>query len=157
MATRAWALFLALQGCAWHGRGLVEPGNNGVRLTDISGRSVLLVTDADSRPLQRLDGHLTEVWGRRLIGPVQVREWRVLEGVHGLAVWVGPVTLQGIQVGLQDHNSGSFYFVDKEAARVLAARPDETILVEGHVDGPNRIKVLYYRWLEDSAASEGER
>jgi hypothetical protein len=157
MGPRAWALILALAGCAWHGRGLVEPGASGAHLTDIHGRRVLLVTDEASRPLQRLDGHLTEVWGRRFIGPVQVRDWRVLEGVHGLAVWVGPVVLQGVQVGLQDHNSGSFYFVDREAARVLGARPGETVLVEGHVDGPNRVKVLYYRWLEGTAGAEAQR
>jgi hypothetical protein len=62
-----------------------------------------------------------------------------------------------VQVGLQDRNTGSFYFVDDVAASTLAPYVGLPVLVEGWVDGPQRINVQFYRVLADDPAPKGGR
>lgn len=134
-------------GCAVRVQGVVEPAAGGARLTTSDGGQYRLVLLGDAQPVGRLDGHIVAVEGNRALGAVRVTEWTVLEGVHGMSTWVGPLAAMGSQLGIQDRNSGAFYWVDDAAARRLGAHAGELVLVEGYVDGPHRVRVLYFQLL----------
>lgn len=138
---------LLVGGCAYHQTGLVEVGPRGTTLVEPDGDSVTLVLGEGSQPIRHLEGHLVDVEGQRFMRAVRVEGWRVPEGLHGMAAWVGPLTPMGSQLGLQDRNSGGFYLLDPEAEKALARYADQVVLLEGYVDGPHRIHVLFYRVL----------
>ena len=131
-------------GCAVSLVGVVEPAERGMVLSTVEGHEHRLLLDGPSRPIQALDGHLVEVEGRKVCRRVHVEEWRVLEGPHGLATWAGRVVAYGVQIGIEDHESGAVYFVDDLAAEKLRPYLGEIVVVEGYVDGPHRIRVLYW-------------
>ncbi len=145
MALR-WLLPL-LAGCAAHVRGFVVPTDSGTAITTLAGEEYTLVLSGQSAPLAHLDGHLTQVDGQRIGRSVRVAQWRVIEGLHGLPVWVGAVQRFGAQVGVQDLASQHVIWVDEAAARALAPHLGDVVLVEGWVDGPQRVRVAYWRPL----------
>lgn len=142
-----------LVGCATHVTGLVSPIDGRPTLTESDGRSVRLVLSAASSPLGYLDGHLTEVWGRRGLGRLVVEDWKVREGLHGLPAYVGELNAQGIQLGLEDRNSGAYFLIDELASEDLAPFVGRTVLVEGYVEGAHRVRVLYWRVLGDTESA----
>lgn len=143
------AALSATAGCAFHATGLARPTSGGPTLQTIDGTTLRLVVGPDAAPLGHLDGHTVTVDGQRVFGAVRVTDWRVEEGLHGMPVWVGPVQRMGAQIGIEDRNSGAFYWVDDAAIRTLSAHVGQVVLVEGYVDGPHRVKVLYWRPLDD--------
>lgn len=152
--TAAIAGMLLVQGCAYHQTGLVETGPRGTLLVESDGKTVALVLGEEASPVKHLGGHLVDVRGQRFLRNVRVGDWRVPEGLHGMAAWVGPLTPMGSQLGVQDRNSGAFYLLDAEAESALRAHAGQSVLLEGYVDGPHRIKVLYYRVLA-TASTDG--
>ncbi len=142
-----FAVLAGASGCAVHLVGIVEPTAQGPVLETPRGEQHHLLLDAGSRPMAALDGHLVEVDGRKLPGGVRVEEWRIIEGPHGMTTWAGNVVAYGVQIGIEDRNSGALYFVDDLAARALQPHLGEIVAVEGYVDGPHRIQVLYWTLL----------
>ncbi|MCA9492626.1 MAG: hypothetical protein KC621_21985 [Myxococcales bacterium] len=139
---------LILTACALHRVGLVEVVEEGpVRIVSVDGRDKLLLLGEAAR-LRYLDGHLVEVDGTKTLGRLRVGRWRVLEGPRGLPVWYGPVQVLGSQVGIQDLGSGSLVYVDQRAAERLRSKVGQWILVEGYVEGPQRVVVLHWRSLD---------
>ena len=142
------AVFTWVAGCSFHASGLARPDGAGVSLEQMDGHIVRLVTGPESFPLRALDGHSITIDGQRIGRTVRVGAWTVDDGLHGMPVWVGPVRLMGAQIGIEDHNSQAFYWVDDDAARTLAPHADKVVLLEGYIDGPHRIHVLYWRSLD---------
>ena len=134
-------------GCATHRVGLVHAAEGPIVLESMDGKKVRLVTLGDAAPIAHLDGHMLEVWGQRLFGAMRISKWRVDQGIHGLATWVGKLEAHGVQIGLHDRNSGGFYFVSEKIEDELAPHLGKQVLLEGYVDGPHRIQVLFYRVL----------
>ena len=149
------ALLSVVQGCAFHATGLLEPAGAGVRLLEVTGEPWRLVLLGPAEALGELDGLVVEVDGQRLFRTVRVAEWRVREGEHGMPAWVGPVQRMGAQIGIADRNTQQFFWLDENASRVLGEHVGETVLLEGYVDGPHRVRVLHYRVL--SAGSVAPR
>jgi hypothetical protein len=140
-------VLLSLGGCATvHLVGLVHPGDP-VTLTTMVGDEFRLGLDEDARPLSYLDGHLAEVDGWKGLRRITVTQWRVLEGLHGLPVYVGILEARGSQVGMHDRTTGSFLLLDQAAAETLRAHVGVTVLVEGYIEGANRVRVVYFRVL----------
>jgi hypothetical protein len=137
----------ALSGCAAHLRGFVAPSDGGTTLTTMEGDAYSLVLSRESEPLAYLDGHMAEVDGARVGRRVQVTDWKVVDGLHGMTVWVGPVVRVGGSVGIDDRNSGGLYRVDVEAAAKLQDHLGEMVLLEGWVDGPHEVRVAWWRPL----------
>jgi hypothetical protein len=145
-----WLLLLASgasAGCAAHLRGFVGPSDVGTELSTIEGDHYRLVLSKDSAPLAHLDGHLAEVDGIRTGRRVRVSDWTVLEGLHGMTVWVGTVQWVGGAIGVADRNSGALYRVDSAAAGLLQEHLGEVVLLEGWVDGPHEVRVQWWRPL----------
>jgi hypothetical protein len=142
-----WIGFAVLGGCAWKGEGLIEGRPLGPVLMTSTGQELRLVLGEQDRSLAELDGHLVMIEGRRALGALQVREWTLPEGVHGMAAWVGRLERRGAQLGLLDRNSGAYYVLDPDAWDALEGAVGAEVLVEGYVDGPHRVKVLWYRVL----------
>ncbi len=148
------ALLLAQAGCAAQTMGIVHPAApRGVVLDTPQGERYRLGLPRDAHPMRWLDGHLVEVEGTRIFKHLRVEGWSVLEGRHGLPVWVGPIEVRGSQVGMQDRNSGSFVFLDERAVPVLSPHAGRVVLVEGYVEGAHRIRVVYFRILADTEES----
>ena len=145
-------LLLLLFGCAFKESGLARPSADGVVLDMMDGRQVPLKTDTDSDPLRFLDGHSVHVEGRRVGRAVRVSEWQVLEGLHGMNVWVGPVGRNSGGIGVDDRNSRVFYWVDEEAAATLAPWLGKVVLIEGYVDGHHRVHATAWRPLSEPPA-----
>ncbi len=139
---------LLLAGCPFHEVGLVYPGEEGTVLDTEHGERVELSTAGEDAPLAWLDRHTTEVWGNRMSGKVHVTDWKIPEGLHGMPAWVGELELRGAQLGLQDRNSGAYYLVDHESFSTLTPYVGRMILIEGYIDGAHRVKVMFFRVLE---------
>jgi len=140
---------LLRSGCPTHALGIVEPANPGTTLTTSTGMRYRLALGLDASPMKWLDGHMAEVSGPRVGKRIRVKEWKVVEGLHGLPVWVGELEARGVQIGLQDRNSGAYYLVDQEAANTLWPFLGEPVLLEGYVEGAHRVRVVYFRVLAD--------
>ena len=151
------AIAFAVAGCAVHLNGFVRPlaEGSGTSLTTMEGVEYRLALGPDSQPLAFLDGHMVGIDGKKAGGRVHVTDWEVLEGLHGLQVWVGPVDILGIQVGLTDRATGSYFVLDEASWDVLAPFAGDTVLVEGWVEGAHRLKVVYYRVLAAEDPSPG--
>ena len=142
-----WLAMLTTIGCASHATGLARPAGAGVEIEQMDGTRWRLVTGPDSAPLRALDGHTITVAGQRLGRSLRVTGWRVDQGLHGMPVWVGTVRRLGAQVAIEDRNTGGVVVVDDAAVRTLAAHEGDVVLVEGYGDGPNRVKVMFWRSL----------
>ncbi|MFT7520301.1 MAG: hypothetical protein ACI9MC_002446 [Kiritimatiellia bacterium] len=151
---RVNALFLGLcgmlvTGCAAHVQGLIEPGRRGVDLVTMAGQRSRLVLTGDAVPMRYLDDHGVDVHGRRVLGRITVTDWKVTEGLHGMQVWTGTLERRGVQLGLDDRNSGAFYFLDEKTVDTLSSHVGQPVLVEGYVEGAHRVRVVYFRILAD--------
>lgn len=144
------AVAVGLAGCgSVHAVGVVEPLGDrpGVRVVTMEGDRYRLNTAGAAAPLAYLDGHMVDVRGPFVLGRLRPTEWTVIEGRHGLQTWVGVLQTKGIQIGMNDHNSGSWYFLDEEGAAVVRPYVGLPVLVEGWVEGGHRVKVAFFRVL----------
>ena len=141
------ALSQVLGGCAVSLQGLVSEDGPGTRLQTVDGQVYRLVTVGEAAPVARLQDHFVRIQGTRVFRTVTVTDWSVPEGLHGMTAWVGELQGLGAQVGVQDRNSKSFYYLDPDAARTLGGHVGDVVLVEGYVYGPMRVEVVYYRVL----------
>jgi hypothetical protein len=151
----AWAvlgLSGGLPGCAVHRVGLLSVEDGPVVLASLEGQRERLLLVGDDSRLRQLDGHLIELDGRKGLGRIEVSTWRALEGPHGLPVWVGPVQVLGIQVGIEDTASQMLVFVDQLAARDMREHVGDWVAAEGYIDGPQRVQVLHWRALDEPLA-----
>jgi hypothetical protein len=138
---------LALGACAFHETGLVHAGAASTMLETPEGKSYRLILVGEAAPVAFLDGHLADIRGTRTFHTVAVRDWKVAEGLHGMAAWVGVLEQTGVQIGLLDRNSGAYYVVDRDGADVLYRYVGEPVLLEGYVEGAHQVHVLYFRVL----------
>lgn len=137
------------QGCAVKTTGVVHPAQPRPILETFEGATWQLSTPGDAEVLQWLDGHSVKVEGTAVGNRLRVSTWTVTDGLHALQVWVGPLAVEGAQVGMLDHNSGAYYVVDEAAAATLARYRGLPVLLEGWVDGAHHVRVLYFRVLAD--------
>ena len=156
----AWiALATGLGGCAIQVTGIVAPlgDGSGTGLTTPEGERFRLALPPDAAPMAYLDGHEAEIEGNQVGKVVHVTDWTIVGGLHGLQVWVGPLDVMGLQIGIADRNTGSYFFLDEASYDVLEPFAGETILVEGWVEGAHRLRVVYYRVLapEDPPPGDG--
>ena len=143
------ATLLGFAGCHAHLTGMVEaPADEALRLKTSEGRAYRLVLPGDAAPVAKLDGFFVEVEGQRMCRTIRVADWEITQGLHGMSVWVGKLEERGIQLGMDDRNSGAFYFLDESATKTLRPYVGRLIVLEGYVVGPHRVKVMYYLPLE---------
>lgn len=147
---RCLLALLFLSGCPTTLRGTLEPGPPPMVRT-VDGETHRLRLGPNSSVLQYLDGHTVEVSGKLAFGRVGARSWEILEGRNGLPVWVGVLERRGFQVGMLDHNSGSYYLFGTDANDVLLPHIGKPVLIEGYVQGANLVEVVYYRVLTQQA------
>ena len=134
-----------LCGCAIHTVGFVqvEDGNPALLLPD--GREpALALLDREAEPVRHLDGWMVEIDGHRRLASIRVRNWRALEGPHGMAAWVGPVSLYGKGVALLDRSSNALYLLDEKTAARLRGLPGALVAAEAWVVGPQSLEVVHY-------------
>ena len=144
------ALFGAmLDGCAAHRVGLVDTSGPSVALKSPDGSRERLLLTGEATALRYLGDHLVEIDGRKGLGRIEISSFRVIEGPHGLPVWVGPVQVLGLKVSIADEASGMLVFVDSDAARAMSKLPGRWVAAEGYVDGPQQVVVLHWRELSD--------
>jgi len=129
-------------------QGIVEAGDAGASIHTPEGRRYRLLLTEESAPLRSVDGHSVELWGQRALGAIRVADYKVGEGPHALQVWVGPLRQMGAQLGVEDRNTGAFYWLDQATQNALYDEAGGVVLVEGFVDGPHTLRVLHYRMLE---------
>lgn len=144
-------LGIAAGGCAFHAEGLVGPEGDVTVLNTLDGERYRLALETeDARPLAHLLNHTTAIDGTRVFRVVHVTDWKVLEGLHGMPAWVGVLQEQGgRRLGIADRNSEAFYVLDEGATDVLRPELGKVVLVEGYVEGPHQVHVVYYRVLAD--------
>lgn len=134
-------------GCAVHRVGLLDAADGPTALRSLEGEEERLLLLGDALMLRDLDNYMVEIDGRKGLGRIEVTNWRILEGPHSLPVWVGPVQVLGLKVGIADSSSGMIVFVDSPAARAMMDSAGDWVAAEGYVEGPQQIRVLYWRPL----------
>ena len=147
----AWfAVVVSVGGCARNVQGVVTVHpTQGVSLAHVYGGATRLTLSAEEEPLlMALGGHSVVVDGRGGAQRVRVEHWRVLEGPHALPVWIGVLQLRGGELGLFDRNSDIFYYLEKESSKHLYSSIGRWAVVEGFVDGPHTVRVMYYDVLD---------
>jgi len=142
-------LALGSTGCVAHLVGLVEGGDEALTLVTTEGRRIRLSAQGDAAPVAWLDGHLVEVEGVRVLGRLRITDWKVHEGLHGMTAWAGLLQANGVQLGLDDRNSGAYYLLDPDSTEALWPYRGKPVLVEGYVEGAHRVRVMYFRVLAD--------
>lgn len=148
--------FLLTSGCIpAHKIGLMKTVNGQPQLVTMDGDKTKLKLQNESEALRILDGPSVEVWGKtNLSGHLVVNRFRVHEGNHGLAVWIGQLRRLGVQLGIDDANSGAFYLMGEGSWRHLEPFVGDRLLIEGFVDGPHRVKVLHFQVLDGPSAGQ---
>ena len=146
-------LWPLLGGCVRTVQGVVQvSANQDVRLEHVYGGDTrLLFADSEDRLLHSLSGHSVVVEGKVTAAGVRIGGWRVLEGPHALPVWIGVLQLRGGELGLFDRNSDVFYYLEKESSKHLYSSVGRWAVLEGYVDGPHTLRVMYYDVLDPLA------
>ncbi len=168
-----WLVSVA-PGCAYHATGLVHPalladgtvacgaedvrglagvGACGSVLSEWDGDARGLVLSGDALWLAALDGHTAEIWGRRAGPHVVVTAFRVHDGLHGLPTWIGPLTMRGVQLGVEDHNTGQWFPLHEDANEQLAPYQGAPVLIEGYQEPDERVRVMYWRPLDPKSGA----
>ena len=146
---------LLLAGCPAHVKGMVRPLAEGGTVIETSeGEAWHLALSGRSRQLAYLDGHLTEVWGKGSRSKLRVERFRIHRGASGLSVYVGVLDVIDGELGLRDPDSVGFLRLDDGSLTDLLPLRGLPVLVEGYVEGAQRVKVVKYRVLADAPSSE---
>lgn len=135
----------SLGACAFRQTGLVGVDEAGARLALQHGGELRVAPVGVGREIESLDGHLVSVRGRRAFGRVTVSSWTVRSGLSDMNAWVGVLERRGAQLGLDDRNTGMWYFIDRKDEAALMPLVNQLILVEGMVVGPHVIEVADVR------------
>lgn len=140
-------LLLILGGCAVHGHGVVVAADPPMmRLSE--GQEYTLRVDEGVRELTQITDVVVEYWGRKRGRVLTVDDYKVGEGPHGMPTWIGTLTASGARLGLQDRNSGLFYVISEEDVDQIEDLVGETLLIEGYVDGPHEIRLMFITVLD---------
>jgi len=118
-------------------------------LRSLDGDARPLVLNGDAVALSSLDDCLVEIWGKQGFRGVRVDKYRVLEGTHGLTVWVGRLETRGGELGLIDREGSLFRRLNEEGKLALKVHKGRLVMIEGYVGGAELVRVVYYRLLAD--------
>ncbi|MEY3212923.1 MAG: hypothetical protein RIT28_3404 [Pseudomonadota bacterium] len=130
----------------------------GVLLTDEQGRMALIEPEGKSTrvhltptsaALTALEECTVAVTGPKVGRGVWARDWEVLTAADGSAPFVGRLELRGSNVILHDRQTGSMLMLSPESAAPLAPFDGDVVMVIGFVEGPNQVRVMGWRLLED--------
>jgi hypothetical protein len=138
---------LGVAGCTTVLRGHVEHPDGDTVIVTEHGKSVRLTFNEETAPVARLDGDLIEVRGSKALGTLHVVDFVVIDGQHGLQVWVGPVQMSGLSLGVADRNSDRWYPFDASSVPDLRARLGQMVIVEGWLTPDFHVHVAYTRVL----------
>ncbi len=141
LAWRMVPLIALLSGCAFRQTGLVSVEDQGIKLALQHGGQLRVASVGAGVELASLEGHLVEVTGRRAFGRVTVQRWTVRAGLHDMNAWVGTLARRGAQLGIDDRNTGLWYFIDRADEGALMPLVGRLVVVEGVVVGPHVIEV----------------
>lgn len=148
----ALGLLLGLSSCAVTVNGLVERQGNAVMLRTPEGAELPLLLGPEQTGLQWVQGADVMIEGSRVFGQLSVREWTTGDGRNGWPTWLGTLESKGVQLGLQDRNSGAFYLLDKTMRDPLGESVGKLVLIEGYVSGAHRVTVLDAQVLDGSTS-----
>lgn len=137
-------------GCAVHRKGLIENAGEVVYFLEQGEKRTAIDGPALDLGLGRLDGHLVEIWGKKGLGLLSVTGFRVIEGTHGLALWVGRVSAQGGRIGIVDIEGSQFRPIVGPKESSLKAKYGCLVLLEGYIEGAGQVRVVYYRILAEA-------
>jgi hypothetical protein len=142
-------LLAVLLGCAINASrtGLVQPGDNPVRLQTYQGHTVKLRLDEDSAPLRYLDHCVVVVKGPALGSCLAVRDWYVQDAGDGSSGFVGNLRIYGNRLVLDDRNTQRTLVLDDDTSAPLRPYAGKPVLVLGHVIGGETIQVAAWRLL----------
>jgi hypothetical protein len=144
-------LALLASGCAAHVKGLVRPlADGGTLLETTEGDAYHLNLAGDAKQLGYLDGHLVEVWGKGSRSKLNVEGYHILRGVTGMTVFTGPLVMRSGELTIQDRYAQGFILLDDSSLADLLPYLGKPVLVEGYVEGAQRVKVVKWRVLADT-------
>ncbi|MCK6524437.1 hypothetical protein L6R49_23780 [Myxococcota bacterium] len=137
-------------GCAARLQGVLLADDDGqLRLVEPEGDSTRVHLTPTSAALTELESCTVAVTGPKVGRGVWAREWEVLTAADGSAPFVGRVELRGSNTLLHDRQTGSTLVLSPESAAPLAAFNGDVVMIIGFVEGPNVIRVMGWRVLED--------
>ena len=144
-----FAFLVVVAGCQAHFRGIVESGPGGrTSLVTYQGKTFRLMTLGESAPLGKLNGYMVEVWGHKVLRSIRVGDWKAPTGIHGMTAWVGVLKLHGVQIALDDRNTGGFYFIHRSCEDEMRPLVGHTVVIEGYVEGDHRVQVMDWEVLD---------
>lgn len=137
-------LLLLLSGCAFAVRatGSIQTEAGQIIVASTNGKSRPLELDGPHTALARLEGYTVELEGVTHRGNIDVTWWRVLEGRHGLSVWVGTVARTERGIALDDTENQVRLTLKGAASDPLWDQIGHTVLVEGFIDGTLQVQVV---------------
>lgn len=141
-----FCLTLLLAGCTLpvSARGLVSAAEGGLVITASNGKSRPLAVNAEVAALTHTEGLLVEVEGLLRRGVIEVDTFRIVEGPHGMAAYVG--RLIETPTGLWLEQPGGQPSVRLDDRQVPAPNAvGRVVLVEGLVDADDTVHVV--AWL----------
>ena len=137
-------------GCAVHKKGLIENAGETIYFVEQGNKRTAVVGPALNLGLGRLDGHLVELWGKKGLRALNITGYRVLEGPHGLALWVGRVVTKEGRVGIIDIEGSQFRPIVGPKESSLKGKYGCLVLLEGYIEGAGQVRVVYYRILAEA-------
>jgi hypothetical protein len=151
-------LLALLVGCAVHASrtGLVQPGDDPVRLLQYNGGTVRLKLDEESAPIKYLDHCVVVVEGPRVGSSVVVRDWHVQDSGDGSSGFVGTLRVYGARLVIDDRNTRRTLVIADDTAGPLVPYAGKPVLLMGHVIGGETIEVAAWRLLAPEEGSSGE-
>ncbi len=137
-------LSLMLSGCAYAVRatGSLQREGDALIVASTNGKSRPLELNGPSAALARLDGYTVELEGVTHKGAIRVTSWRVLEGLHGMSVWVGSVARTEHGIALDDAENHVRLTLKGDGADVLWDEIGRAVLIEGFIDGTLQVQVV---------------
>lgn len=128
---------------------LLSDDQGRLELVEPEGKSTRVHLTPTSAALTALEECTVAVTGPKLGRGVWARDWEVLTAADGSAPFVGRLELRGSNILLHDRQTGSMLMLSPESAAPLAPFNGDIIMVIGFVEGPNLIRVMGWRVLED--------
>ena len=142
-----WGAIVLVSGCATARKGFIEIDGPTVLLVESRGTKIPVKGPSLELGLRQLDEHLLQVWGKRTPNAFRVDRYRVLEGTHGISVWMGRIAIRAGVLGLVDVEGSLFRPLREMEEGALTEHIGDLVLVEGYIEGAERVRVVYYRVL----------
>ena len=129
-------------------KGLLIVREDKIKLRNVEGKEYKLKAGTDQQYLRNLSGCIVSASGFSFFNEFYVDSWFIQDAGTGSAPYLGKLKRQGIQWTIHDHNTKGVIFLDSISKHI---RPSEgrIILVGGYVVGPNRIRVVSARYIDD--------